>query len=80
MVGIRMTLKLEAPVAFDGQQLVDESYIDQLTTMTTNMFEENFDRIRRFERTFRQAIQDKAERQSSQTAKQAAKDARRKVW
>jgi tRNA(Phe) wybutosine-synthesizing methylase Tyw3 len=49
MVAVRTTLKLEAPVAMDGQRLVSPEYVDVLASMSVRMFQENQERTQRFE-------------------------------
>lgn len=79
MVGIRSGLKLEAPLAFDGQRLVDDGYLERLTTIANSMFESNVERIDRFEARFRKAIADNMAKEQDRAAKEAVKQARRQV-
>lgn len=48
MVGIRMTLKIEAPVAMDDRVLVSDDYLKLLTDLGNQMFAENTERTERF--------------------------------
>lgn len=56
MVAVRTTLKLEAPVAMDGQRLVSPEYVDVLASMSVRMFQENQERTQRFESLLQAAL------------------------
>lgn len=60
MVAVRTTLKLEAPVAMDGQRLVSPEYVDVLASMSVRMFQENQERTQRFESLLQTALASRA--------------------
>ncbi|EFJ46471.1 hypothetical protein VOLCADRAFT_118079, partial [Volvox carteri f. nagariensis] len=49
MVGVRCSLRLEVPVADAGAVLVPDTYLTYLVGLANDKFQQNLDRIRRFE-------------------------------
>jgi tRNA(Phe) wybutosine-synthesizing methylase Tyw3 len=79
MVGVRMTLKLEAPIAMDGAALVDAHYMRTVVALANGMFQENMERIARFEQQFHDALVLDQQRRADAVAKTAAKQAVKEV-
>ncbi|EDQ92050.1 uncharacterized protein MONBRDRAFT_5697 [Monosiga brevicollis MX1] len=77
MVAVRTTLKLESPVAYDGQRLVDEAYIACLVQMANDMFAENLQRIARFETGVRAMVARQAEQATRALEREHARQARK---
>ncbi len=57
MLAVRMTLKLEAPVALDGQLLVADDYLQLLVRLANDMFAENASRTERFFQQLRRSVE-----------------------
>lgn len=50
MVGIRGTLKIDAPITEDGRWLVTEDYLELLGRLANDKFTENETRVERFQK------------------------------
>jgi len=52
MVAVRCSLKIECPIGYGGQRMVDDAYLHMLVRMTDDMFLQNELRTNRFQTAF----------------------------
>ena len=75
MVGVRTTLKLEAPVAMDAQRMVSPEYVEVLASMSSRMFQENLERTKKFKSVLMAALAKRSSAGMSDEQRREAKKA-----